>query len=185
MDGTISVGVASSGSAGLVKIGSGISVTMDGTISVNTYNVATNSVAGIVKIGSGISIAVDGTISTGIASNSQLGSVKIGSGIGIAVDGTISVTTISAATTSTSGSVIVPTGSGLKIDGSGNISESIVLHAFSFDANKNLIYSKITDTTINLTSDGVNSPYATTDLGTDQYSYSLDANGNLIATFTS
>lgn len=50
---------------GGVKIGSGISITDDGTISATTYTLttATTSTLGGVKIGSGISITSDGTIS--------------------------------------------------------------------------------------------------------------------------
>jgi hypothetical protein len=73
----------------------------------------------------------------------------------------------------------------MKVDGSGNISGNIIVHAFGFDANYNLIYSKIDDTTITMTTDGVNSSYVTYDVGDSQYAYSIDANGNLIATFSS
>jgi hypothetical protein len=119
------------------------------------------------------------------ATNSLLGGVKIGSGISVAGDGTISVTSTPVATSSVSGSVIVPASGGLKVDGSGNISGNTLVHAFSFDANYNLIYSKIDDTNITMTTDGVNSTYVTYDVGNSQYAYSLDSNGNLIATFSS
>ncbi len=56
---------------------------------------ATNSAVGGVKIGSGVSITPDGTISVSgaltTATNSALGGVKIGSGVSITPDGTISV----------------------------------------------------------------------------------------------
>ena len=107
---------------------------------------------------------------------------------GVAFDGTQDITitvTLSPASTSLLGGVIVPSTSALKTDVSGNLSENIVVHAFSFDANKNLIYSKIDDTNITMTTDGVNSSYVTYDVGNSQYAYSIDANGNLIATFSS
>lgn len=59
---------ATSSTLGGVKIGSGVNVASDGTISVNpgAVDIATTSVAGIVKIGSGISVEADGTISVNI-----------------------------------------------------------------------------------------------------------------------
>ena len=107
---------------------------------------------------------------------------------GVAFDGTQDITIsviLSPATSSTIGGVIVPATGGMKVDGSGNISGNILVHAFSFDANYNLIYSKIDDTTITMTTDGVNSSYVTYDVGDSQYAYSIDANGNLLATFSS
>jgi hypothetical protein len=83
---------------GGVKIGSGISVTPDGTISVNqqqsyTLPVATSNILGGVKIGSGINVTVDGTISTTlpIATTSVLGGVIVGSGLAITQAGVLSV----------------------------------------------------------------------------------------------
>lgn len=63
--------------------------------------------------------------------------------------------------------------------------QSTVVHAFAFDGSNNLIYTQTTGQSFNYTADGVNSPYAMVDVGTNIYSYSLDANGNLIATFSS
>lgn len=136
-------------------------------------------------------VAFDGTQDITItvplspATSSTLGGVKIGSGIAVDINGVISVTSTPVATSSSSGSVIVPATGGMKVDGSGNISGNIIVHAFGFDANYNLIYSKIDDTTITMTTDGVNSSYVTYDVGDSQYAYSIDANGNLIATFSS
>jgi hypothetical protein len=83
---------------GGVKIGSGINVTVDGTISVNqqqsyTLPVATSNILGGVKIGSGINVTVDGTISTTlpIATTSVLGGVIVGSGLAITQAGVLSV----------------------------------------------------------------------------------------------
>ena len=63
--------------------------------------------------------------------------------------------------------------------------QSTVVHAFAFDSSNNLIYTQTTGQSFNYTSDGVNSPYAMVDVGTNIYSYLLDSNGNLIATFSS
>jgi hypothetical protein len=136
-------------------------------------------------------VAFDGTQDITItvplspATSSVIGGVKIGSGIAVDINGVISVTSTPVATSSTSGSVIVPATGGMKVDGSGNISGNTIVHAFGFDANFNLIYSKIDDTNITMTTDGVNSSYVTYDVGNSQYAYSIDANGNLIATFSS
>jgi len=97
----------------------------------------------------------------------------------------INTSSTSLATTTTQGEVIVPSGSGIKLSNTGAITINNVLHTFSFDANNNLIYTQNTNTSINLTTDGKTDAYATAELGTDQYAYSIDANGNLIATFSS
>ena len=136
-------------------------------------------------------VAFDGTqditinVTLSPASTSVLGGVivpAVGTSAIVNTSGTISV---AKSTTTQLGAVIVPTTSALKTDASGNLSENVVVHAFSFDADKNLIYSKIDDTTITMTTDGVNSSYVTYDVGNSQYAYSIDANGNLIATFSS
>lgn len=136
-------------------------------------------------------VAFDGTqditinVTLSPASTTVLGGVivpVVGTSAIVNTSGTISV---AKSTTTQLGAVIVPTTSALKTDASGNLSENVVVHAFSFDADKNLIYSKIDDTTITMTTDGVNSSYVTYDVGNSQYAYSIDANGNLIATFSS
>lgn len=95
---TVTVNTATASILGGVKIGSNISVTNDGTISVATpytLSTATASILGGVKIGSGITVSNSGTISTipmTTATASILGGVKIGSNINVTTDGTISVT---------------------------------------------------------------------------------------------
>ena len=86
-----------------------------------TLNTATATVLGGVKIGSGVDISGDGTISVPpgaytltTATTTQLGGVKIGSGVNISGDGTISVTpgayTLPTATANTLGGVKIGTG---------------------------------------------------------------------------
>ena len=58
-----------------------------------------------------------------------------------------------------------------------------LVHAFAVDASGNLQYTQITDSNVQLQSDGQDL-YATVDIGTSQYTYSIDASGNLIATFS-
>ena len=91
---------------------------------------------------------------------------------------------VTPATSSALGSVIVPTSTGLKVDVSGNISISNLIHAFTVDSSGNLQYSQISDTNATLQSGGVDL-YATWELGNNQYSYSIDSNGNLLVTFAS
>jgi hypothetical protein len=80
-------------------------------------------------------------------------------------------------------------GTTVTINGSGVISatppQATAVHAFAFDVNNNLIYTTTTGQAFNYTTDGQNSPYSMVDIGTDIYNYSIDANGNLLATFSS
>lgn len=85
-------------SLGGVRIGDGVSVTEDGTISVETYSLptATALVLGGVKVGSGVNVALDGTISVTpyslpIASGTILGGVKVGTGLQIDGTGILSI----------------------------------------------------------------------------------------------
>jgi len=139
-------------------------VPFDGTTNISitaAVTSATTSVLGSVIIPvvgtSGITNS-SGTIGLATATTTQLGGVK--------VDGTT-----------------------VTISGSGVISaaplEATTVHAFAFDANNNLIYTRTTGQTFNYTTDGQNSPYSMVDIGTDVYNYSVDANGNLLATFSS
>jgi len=123
---TFSISTATATGLGGVKIGNGIAISGDGTISAaSTYvlTTATSTVLGGVKIGNGIAITVDGTISAATtyvltsATASVLGGVKIGNGIAITGTGYISVST---ATASIIGGVKI--GSGIAITGDGTIS---------------------------------------------------------------
>jgi hypothetical protein len=123
-----------------------------------------------------------GTFLTVPATNSTLGSVKAGTGVTVAVDGTISVTPLLPATTLNLGGIIV--GSGFSVDNSGTLGYSKKMHAFSKDANGNLIYSTTTDSSISFQDSTGEDLYSQVDIGTSDYSYSMDANGNLIVTFS-
>jgi hypothetical protein len=110
---------------------------------------------------------------------------------GVSFDGTanISITaSVPTASTTVLGAVKVD-GTTVTINGSGVISatppQSTMVHAFAFDVNNNLIYTKTTGQTFDYTTDGQNSTYSMVDIGTDIYNYSIDANGNLLATFSS
>lgn len=93
------VPIASTATAGIVKVGSGLQITGDGTLSAtpNSVPIATTSTAGIVKVGSGLQITGDGTLSATpssvpVATANTAGIVKIGANINVTTDGTISVT---------------------------------------------------------------------------------------------
>lgn len=95
---------------------------------------ATANILGGVKIGAGLTIATDGTVSAPysytlpISTNSVLGGVKIGANISVTNDGTISVATpysLPVASFTTLGGVRV--GQGLAIDGSGLLTNTFVL----------------------------------------------------------
>jgi hypothetical protein len=108
---------------------------------------------------------------------------------GVAFDGTsdISITApIGAATSSVLGGVII--GSGITVGVDGTISTvpaaAKLFHGFSVDANSNLIYSTTSDSTIILQDEYGADIYEDTDIGTNDYSYSMDANGNLIVTYS-
>ena len=110
---------------------------------------------------------------------------------GVSFDGSanISITaSLPTASTSVLGGVKVD-GTTVTINGSGVISatppQSTAVHAFAFDVNNNLIYTTTIGQAFNYTTDGQNSPYSMVDIGTDIYNYSIDANGNLLATFSS
>lgn len=95
---TFAVTTATASTLGGVRIGSGISVTSSGTISVTTYSLvtATSIILGGVKIGSGITVTNDGTISTNplvTATSIVLGGIKIGAGLNIDNNGVVTVNT--------------------------------------------------------------------------------------------
>lgn len=108
--------IASSSTLGGIRIGNGLDVSGNGTVSVNVSElnipnqyvlpVATASVLGGIKIGQGLQITPDGVVSVNtsslplpdeyelpVATSSRLGGVKIGQGINVTGDGVISVNT--------------------------------------------------------------------------------------------
>ena len=129
--------VASSSVLGGVKIGTGVTVTGDGTISVDipeySLPIASISTLGGVKIGEGISISGDGTISATTAtpytlptaSDVEIGGVKIGAGINL-TNGVISVTTGAFALQTATNVILggVKIGAGIDVSTSGTISVS-------------------------------------------------------------
>jgi len=164
-------------------------VAFDGTADITittSLAAATTSTIGGVIVGDGISVEPDGTISVdtiSVATDTVAGTVIIGDGINVELDGTISVATINVATTSVAGTVII--GDGISVGVDGTISTPTrKFHGFSIDTNSNLIYSTTTDTTVSLQDEYGADIYEDTDIGTNDYAYSLDADGNLIVTYS-
>ena len=112
---TISSQLASVDNAGVVKIGSGLSIDTNGVLSTPTYvlpNAATNILGGI-RVGNNLSINNEGVLSADAqnyilptASISTLGGIKIGSGLTI-TDGIVNVVTSDIASALVSGPVTV------------------------------------------------------------------------------
>jgi hypothetical protein len=139
-------------------------------------------------------VAFDGTASITITTSVSAATTSAIGGVIIPVVGTSGITNssgtigLATATTTQLGGVKVD-GTTVTINGSGVISatppQSTAIHAFALDGNNNLIYTTTTGQAFNYTTDGQNSSYVMVDIGTDIYNYSIDANGNLIATFSS
>lgn len=76
---------------------------------------------------------------------------------------------------------------GVAFDGTSDINISVninnLVHAFSVDTNGDLLYYQITDNNVNLQNGKNADLYATVDMGTDRYTYGVNASGNLVATF--
>ena len=123
-----------------------------------------------------------GTFLTVPATDSTLGSVKVGTGIAVDANGVISTTPLVPATTSTLGGIIV--GSGFDVAVNGTLTYSKKMHGFSKDATGNLIYSTTTDSSISFQDSTGEDIYSQVDIGTSDYVYSMDADGNLIVTFS-
>ena len=179
---TFLLNTATNNTLGGVKIGSGITITADGTISAaGTLTPATGSNLGGVKIGAGIQVTGDGTISVTTASfalqtatNTIVGGVKIGSGISISNSGTISVST-SAALTTASSTVLggVKIGAGVTISADGTISVTTASFALQTATNTIVGGVKIGDG-ISITEDGTISASTAT-----QYSLPIAAPSQL------
>ena len=127
LNGILNVSKATSESLGAIKIGSGLSISEDGTVSVNEYELSAASETELGGIKLGYTTAnknyavqldkdnkafvnvpwVDPTPAQqyGPASADVLGLVKIGTGIKIAEDGTISADEVKVATTSVLGGI--------------------------------------------------------------------------------
>jgi hypothetical protein len=130
-------------------------------------------------------ITLTATIPT--ASVSVLGGIKVGSNLSIdPATGILSAGNsyvLPAATSNTLGGVKAGLGVNIAIDGT-LTGPTKKFHGFSVDANSNLIYSTTEDATISLQDSTGADIYEDVDIGTNEYAYSLDADGNLIVTYS-
>jgi len=151
----------------------------------------TSSLGGVIIDGTTISVTSQGNISVNYASapSSIIPSADVTYDLGSATKRWKSLylgpATLYIQDASTSTNVPVTVSNGQLILNGAQATANTVIHAFAFDGSNNLIYTQTTGQSFNYTSNGVTSPYAMVDVGTNIYSYSLDANGNLIATFSS
>ena len=137
---------ASATTLGGVKVGSGLSVTADGTLSATSGGSgyvlppASASTLGGIKVGSNLSITADGILSATDtkytlppASASTLGGIKVGSNLSITADGILSATdtkyTLPPATKTILGGVKV--GDGINVSDDGTISVTAVSYPIS------------------------------------------------------
>lgn len=127
---------ATSSTLGGIKVGSGLTISTDGTLNSSAVNytlpTASSSTLGGIKVGSGLSIS-NGVLNNAYtipkATSSTLGGIKIGNGLSIDSAGVVSVTgggsgdyTLPTASATRLGGVKV--GSGLSIDSNGILSST-------------------------------------------------------------
>jgi len=148
---------------------------------------ATDSVLGAVKVGSGINVTQDGTISVAtinVATTGVAGTVKVGSGINVTQDGTISVATINVATTGVAGTVIVGNGLQVKNDGTVSTTTTPAFHGFVVNANGDLEYTRMTSGDLAVANGDATEQYVMWEIGSSDYSWKITANGNLEIEYT-
>ena len=103
------------------------------------------------------------------ATDTSAGAIKVGTSL--VIDG--------------NGTLAVKIGDGIGTDGFGALTvPTKKFHGFSVDANSNLIYSTTTDSSVQLQNQYGADIYEDSEIGTNNYSYSMDAAGNLIVTFS-
>jgi hypothetical protein len=167
----------------LISVGTLTNLTVTNTISGSINGNAATVSNGVYTTDTG---TVTNTMLAGSIANNKLSNSSITiNGIAISLGGSGTVTAdIPPATNTILGGVII--GSGLSITVEGTLSVAITkkFHGFSVAANGDLVYSTTTDdTTINLQDQYGNDLYESVDIGTNDYSYSMDSGGNLIVTF--
>jgi hypothetical protein len=138
-------------------------------------------------------VSFDGTANISItasiptASASVLGGIKVGNNLsidpstGILSAGNSYV--LPAATNSALGGVKAGAGVNIAVDGTLS-GPTRKFHGFSVDANSNLIYATTEDSTISLQDQYGADIYEDVDVGTNEYAYSMNADGNLIVTYS-
>jgi hypothetical protein len=134
-------------------------------------------------------VAFDGTADITITTSVPDASNTVKGLVLIPVVGTSGITNssgtigLAVATSSQLGGVKAGAGVNIAVDGT-LTGPTRKFHGFGVDANSNLIYYTTEDTTINLQDSTGADIYEDVDIGTNEYSYSLDADGNLIVTYS-
>lgn len=170
-------------SSSLTSVGTLTNLTVTNTINGNAATATKLQTARNIN-----GVAFDGTADISIttalavATTNTLGGVIVGTGISVDGNGVISTNPLVPATTSILGGVII--GPGFAVDGTGEISYDTMFHGFTVNLNGDLIYSYTQDSTVSLQDATGADLYEDTDIGTSNYSYSMDSNGNLIVTFS-
>lgn len=176
---TAALPVATASVLGGVKIGTGITVDVDGIISADQLSPATTMTLGGVIIGSGISVDVDGVISTTPlvpATTTDLGGIIVGAGFDVGIDGTLDLVP---ATSSTIGGIINNAGLVIETDGRTTVSTT-AFHGFVVDSAGNLFYTKMDSGDFNIRNGNQEELYIMYEIGTSDYSWTINADGDLV-----
>jgi len=134
-------------------------------------------------------VAFDGSADITITAPLTAATTTVIGGVIIPAVGTSGITNssgtigIAVATSSQLGGVKAGAGVNIAVDGT-LTGPTRKFHGFGVDANSNLIYYTTEDTTINLQDSTGADIYEDVDIGTNEYAYSLDADGNLIVTYS-
>jgi hypothetical protein len=157
---------------------------LSGNAATATKLAATKNINGVAFDGS-----TDITIIAPIpaATASELGGIKVGANLSIdPVTGVLSAGNsyvLPAATSGALGGIKVGAGITVAVDGTLS-APTRKFHGFSVNGDGALIYSTTEDSTISLQDSTGADIYEDVDIGTNEYSYSMDANGNLIVTYS-
>ena len=134
-------------------------------------------------------VAFDGSADITVTVPLSAATTSVIGGVIIPAVGTSGITNssgtigLAVATSSQLGGVKAGTGVNIAVDGT-LTGPTRKFHGFDVDANSNLIYYTTEDTTINLQDSTGADIYEDVDIGTNEYAYSLDADGNLIVTYS-
>lgn len=187
--------IASSTVLGGVKIGAGITITADGTISAQgggssyTLPPATTSVLGGVIIGNGLAVQGNGLVSVKPATTAQIGGLKVGTTLTVQSDGTVDYT-LPKASVSVLGGIKV--GNGLSIAGDGTLSAASSTNPYdvptcwigAMPANNGLMARVLFARAVNFATNWTGSVASAGSAATAQTIFSVNKNGTQVATVT-
>lgn len=174
---TLASGVLTSS---LTSVGTLGNLTVTNTITGSINGNAATVTNGVYTTDTG---TVTNTMLAGSIANNKLSNNSVTfNGVTVALGASGSITTdIPIASNVMLGGILI--GPGFNISVNGTLQYGKRFHGFSVDANSNLIYSYTSDSTIELQDEFGADIYEDTDIGTTDYSYSMDVDGNLIVTY--